>query len=85
MKILRGEAEPVAEVILPEFAPGAKPSVERLGQIDALKALLENATNLTRAGDAGFDTLCTLAEHVPVTRVVHGDTRALADSIIVGK
>lgn len=84
IRTLRGEVGPVAAVILPVFAPGAKPSVEHLGPIDALKALLENATNLTRAGDAGFNTLCTLAERVPVTRVVHRDTRALADSIMVG-
>ncbi|MCO5321160.1 MAG: hypothetical protein M9922_07150 [Microthrixaceae bacterium] len=81
---LSGEVDPVREVILPVFNPEVDRSVERLGPIDALKALVENATNLGRAGDTGFATLCSMAEDIPVTRIVHGDSRALADSIMAG-
>lgn len=82
VKFLSGEVEPVSEIVLPVFEPGAAFSAARLEHTEALRALLECATNLGRAGDAGFETLCTIAEHVPVTRVVHGDSRALAESII---
>jgi hypothetical protein len=82
VEILRGEIGPVDEVILPVYVPEASATTEQLTPPAALRALLENATNLSRAGDHGFRALCQLAEDVLVTRVVHGDARAVADSIL---
>lgn len=82
--LLSGEVEPVNEVILPVFNLEAEPLVEQLTPIDALRALLENTTNLHLAGELGFETLCAIAESVVVTRIVHGDTRKIAQSILSG-
>jgi len=84
VRCLRGEVGPVSEIVVPAFALGTERSVELLAPVDALRALLTHATNLHRGGDAGFRALCDLAANVPVTRIVHGDSPALARSIIGG-
>ncbi len=84
VRCLSGDVGPVVEVVLPVFAPDEEHATRCLGPVDALKALLAHATNLHRAGDAGLRTLCDLAMHVPVVRVVHGDSPGLARSLISG-
>ncbi len=71
---VRGEAGPVAEILLPGFDPEAT-ALERspLGPRDALEALLPAVMNLARCGDDGWATLCQMAERVPVHRVRYPD------------
>lgn len=87
-----GDLGPVTRVIFPEYTgprptdPGAVPvaTTDELPPVDALRALLANTLNLARGGQQGLDDLCLLAESVPAVRIRHGDSAALAASIVAG-
>lgn len=91
---LAGDVGPVSHVLLAEYL-GPVPSdphrvppsvtAERLEPVTAVKALLANTLNLGRAGQHGLESLCLLAGSVPVTRVIHPDSRALARAVVDGE
>lgn len=70
---LPGDVGRVGRVVLPTRAEGVAPELVDLGPRDALTALLANTLNLAYVGQVGLDTLCDLAESVPVQRFVYGD------------
>lgn len=91
---LVGDVGTVDHIVLPEYvgprptdpeATLAEPVVTRLDPVGAVRALLANTLNLARSGQVGLETLCALAESVPVTRVAHTDSLAVADAIVRGE
>lgn len=72
---LAGDVGPISRVILPVYRRGASTELEDLSVSDSLVELLANTLNLARVGQSGLDTLCELAERLPVQRLVHGDVR----------
>ncbi|MEI2638456.1 MAG: hypothetical protein V9F03_05595 [Microthrixaceae bacterium] len=69
---LAGDCDVVARVILPTFIDGATTSLKDLSDQEAAIYLLANTLNLARVGQIGLETLCALAESVPVQRLEHG-------------
>ena len=61
---------------------GHPTEVTRLDPDAALEALLGQTINLARAGEHGLRAVCELAETVPVSRIVHGDSTALAERLL---
>jgi len=59
--------------------------VERLDPRHALEALLGTALNLGQSHQQGWETLCALAERVPVDRIRHNDSVALAAAVLAGE
>ena len=72
----------VSEIAFPSFQPGHPTEVTRLDPDAALEALLGQTINLARAGEHGLRAVCELAETVPVSRIVHGDSTALAERLL---
>lgn len=73
-------------MILPTYSAdhSGEPIMARIAGAEAPKALMANVTKLSRITDAEFAALCQLAERVPVIRVTHNDSMALAKRIIAG-
>jgi hypothetical protein len=71
--VAHGDVGPIDRVVLPRYEPGARLHLELLEPPRAVVAVLEHALNLRRVGQPGLETLCDLAQQVPVLRLVHGD------------
>lgn len=76
---------PVDAVILPTYRAGAERETTRLNVEAAAKALLNQTMNMRRVREPGLRAVCDFAAATPVTRIVHGDSVALADAIISGE
>jgi len=76
---------PVDAVILPTYRAGAERETTRLDVEAAAKALLNQTMNMRRVREPGLRAVCDFAAAPPVTRIVHGDSVALADAIISGE
>lgn len=79
---LTGSVGPIDEIILTRYEKGATTIASRLTPAEALRELLAQTLNLLRSGSEGLLAISQLAEQVPVTRIVHGDSIALAEHII---
>ncbi len=76
---------PVDAVILPTYRAGAERETTRLNVEAAAKALLNQTMNMRRVREPGLRAVCDFAAATPVTRVVHGDSVALAAAILAGE
>ncbi|HET8929821.1 MAG TPA: hypothetical protein VFN21_04105, partial [Acidimicrobiales bacterium] len=81
-KSLTGNVGKVDLVVHTAYRPQSPPESRRLHPAQAIELLLTNTLNLLRSGRDGFETLCRVAEGVPVVSVVHGDTLELAERIV---
>lgn len=81
-RIVNGPTDPVNRIVLPDFFHNAEVEVHRPVGIEALLTLLPHAVNLLYAGNTGFQTICDLVQTVPVHRIRHGDSVALARQLL---
>lgn len=79
-----GPAGPVSRIVIPDFTEGSELDVNRPAGVDALMALLPHAVNQLNASDRGLQTICDLVEKVPILRMSHGDSIALARQLLTG-
>lgn len=79
------EIGPIDLVVETAFRPDEPPSIVRMAPHEAIGVLLANTLNLARSANAGLRTLCHVAERVPVLRVTHGDSVALASHLVEGQ
>lgn len=77
-KSLAGQVGTLDLIIHTGYRPDEPPAATELQLDDALRTLLLNTLNLVRSGQSGLETLCRLAERVPVVHIVHGDSLSLA-------
>ncbi len=79
---LSGDVGAIGRVILPRFVEGAAVAFESLSPADAARELIANTFNLARVGQSGLDTICALAETIPVECLRYGDARDVASSVL---
>lgn len=75
------ESDAIDEILLPQYRANAPTQVARVEPVDAVKEVLAATLNVYRGGEFGLRAVAGLAERVPVTRIVHSDSVALAASL----
>lgn len=80
--VLSAAVGPIDRIIIPRYLAGHAAEQVQLDPEDAVKVLLGHTVNLQRVREVGLRAVCELAESVPVTRVTHGDSVALAEKLL---
>lgn len=79
---LGGPVGPIDAVVFPAYSSGAEIDLAPLDPHECLDELLANTLNLARVGQPGLDALCRVAQSAAAYRLVHGDAREAARTII---